>query len=71
MAEKNDGFREYRLKILGDISRLSDMLGKLQDITAALALEVGQIKIKVAVWGSIAGFAAGGIIATLIKVLVK
>ena len=69
--DKNNGFREYRLKILGDIQRQNDSLSKLQDIVTTLAIEVGQLKmadkVRSGVWGSVGGAVSAAVLTMLIN----
>lgn len=65
----DDKFSEHKLMILGELSRLSKTMIKLQDIVADLTIKVGQLeiadKIRASIWGGMAGFITATILVAL------
>ncbi len=70
ISTQEDGFREYRVAIMGDIKRLSTTMTKLQEVVTALSIEVGGLKasdrIRAVIWGNVGGMVAATIITLLI-----
>lgn len=63
-----DNFREYKLKILGDIKANNTALIKLQDIVSTVATEVTKLKTAYTI---ISGVVVALVIAIVIERLIK
>lgn len=64
----DNNFKEYKLKILGDLERQNQTLLKIQDVVSLLTVEVGQLK-TIERMHSIFYGGLGGVISAVIAII--
>lgn len=67
----NNGWGKYQLLVLSELKSLKESHAEILESLAEVKLDVNTLKVKSALWGSVAGAGVAGVISVIVGLLLK